>query len=175
MAIEEREEVVTVKGDSVTLLGPEIKEGDGAPAFRVVDGEFQPVRLSDFSGKVCLISAVPSLDTGVCALQTKRFNEETQNFPKDVAVMTVSMDLPFAQKRFCDAEKVDRIKLLSDHVWREFGLNYGVLIKGMGLLARSVFVIGRDGRIAYKQIVPELSEHPDYDAALQATREATSR
>ena len=85
------------------------------------------------------------------------------------------MDLTFAQKRFCDAEKVDRIKLLYDHVWREFGLNYGILIKNMGLLARSVFVVGRDGRIAYKQIVPELSEHPDYEAALQSTREATSR
>ena len=175
MAIEEREGVVTVNGDPVTLVGPEVKEGDDAPVFRVVDGEFKQVRLSDFRGKVCLISAVPSLDTGVCALQTKRFNEEMQTFPQDVVVMTVSMDLPFAQKRFCDAEKTDRIKLLSDHVWREFGLNYGILIKNMGLLARSVFVIGRDGRIAYKQIVSELSEHPDYDTALQLTREEVSR
>ncbi len=172
MTPQEREGLVTVKGKPLTLLGPEVKVGDPAPDFRVVNVEFQPVKFSSFKGKASLISVVPSLDTGVCALQTKRFNDEILNLPSDVAVMTISMDLPFAQKRFCETEKVDRVLVLSDHVWREFGLNYGVLIKDMGLLARSIFVIGKDGRIAYKQIIPELSEHPDYDAAIAAIRKA---
>jgi thiol peroxidase len=162
-----------MKDDPVTLLGPEtpVDVGDPAPDFRVVDGAFQPVTLEDVKGRVVLISAVPSLDTGVCSAQTKRFNEEAARLPDDVSVLTISMDLPFAQKRFCDAEKVDRIRVLSDHVWRSFGLSYGVLIKDMGLLARSVWVIGKDGRIAYRQIVSEVTEHPDYDAALAAARE----
>jgi len=170
MSEQERTGIVTMKGAPLTLLGPELKEGDPAPGFRAVDAGFKPVSLSDFSGKVCLISAVPSLDTGVCAVQTKRFNDEVERLPGKVAVLTISMDLPFAQKRFCDAEKIDRITVLSDHVWREFGLRYGVLIKDMGLLARSVFVVSNDC-IAYRQIVPEVTQHPDYDAALAAVRE----
>ena len=169
---QEREGVVTIHGKPAIVLGGDVKVGDAAPDFRAVDGSFQPVRLSSFRGRPCLISAVPSLDTPVCSLQTKRFNDEMQKLPREVLVMTISMDLPFAQKRFCEAEKVDRILVLSDHVWREFGLSYGLLIKDMGLLARSIFVVGKDGRIAYRQIVPELTSHPDYDAALAAVRKA---
>jgi thiol peroxidase len=172
MSAAERGRVVTMKGNPVTFLGPALNVGDVAPDFQVVDQAFQPVHLADFRGRPCLISAVPSLDTGVCALQTKRFNDEILQLPEDVAVLTISMDLPFAQKRFCEAEHVDRIRILSDHVWREFGTRYGLLIKDMGLLARSVFVISRDGRISYIEIVPEIGQHPDYDAALKAVRAA---
>ena len=174
MKPQEREGLVTVHGRPVVLLGCDTKVGDAAPDFRVVDAQFQPVRLSSFKGKPCLISAVPSLDTGVCALQTKRFNDEIRDLPPGVIVMTISADLPFAQKRFCEAEKVDRILVLSDHVWHEFGLSYGVLIKDMGLLARSIFVVGRNGHVAYREIVDELTNHPDYDAALAAIRKAAT-
>ncbi len=168
----ERKNAVAMKGNPLTLLGRAVKAGDSAPDFRVVDGAFQPVRLSDFRGKVVLISAVPSIDTGVCSAQTKRFNDEAAKLPGDVVMLTISMDLPFAQKRFCEAEKVARIRVLSDHVWRDFGAAYGVLIKDMGLLARSVFVVDRAGKVIYEQVVRELTTHPDYDAALAAVQKA---
>jgi thiol peroxidase len=167
---DERTGVVTFKGDPLTLLGPSRSVGDAAPPFQTVDGSFKPITLDDFKGRVLLVSAVPSLDTGVCAAQTRRFNDEAARLPDSVAVLTVSMDLPFAQARFCKAERVDKIKTVSDHIDRSFGLSYGVLVKGLGLLARSVWVIGTDGRIAYKQIVPEMTEHPDYEAALAAAK-----
>jgi thiol peroxidase len=169
---EERKGVVTMQGNPLVLLGPQLAVGDRAPEFTAVDGEWSEVCLGDFRGKAVLISAVPSLDTGVCAAQTKRFNEEAASLPDDVAVITISQDLPFAQGRFCGAEGIDGIRVLSDHVEADFGLSYGVLIKGMRLLARSVWVVGKDGRIAYVQIVPELTDHPDYDAALEAARKA---
>ncbi len=168
----QRSGVVTLKGQPLTLLGPAIKVGQKAPDFQVVDEAFKPVRLSDFRGKAVLIAAVPSLDTPVCSMETKRFNEEAAKLPKDVVVLTISMDLPFAQKRFCEAEKVGGIQVLSDCVDHDFGQNYGVLIKGMGLLARSIFVVGKDGTIRYEQIVPEVTNHPDYDAALKAIKQA---
>jgi len=168
MTHQQRKGIVTLRGNPVTLLGPELKPGDRAPEFTVVDADFKPVRLSDSKGKARLISVVPSLDTSVCSAQTKRFNDEVAKLPDNVAVLTISMDLPFAQKRFCAAEKVDRVQVLSDHVKREFGLAYGVLIEEMGLLARAVFVVGRDDRVAYVQIVPEVAQQPDYDAALAA-------
>lgn len=170
MQIQERAGIVTMKGEQVTLLGPDLQTGAAAPDFRVVDQAFEPIKLSDFKGRACLISVVPSLDTGVCALQTKRFNDEVAKLPDDVVMMTVSMDLPFAQKRFCEAEKIDRIQILSDSVWREFGLRYGVLIKDMGLLARSIFIVDRQGNIAYKEIVADISSQPDYDTALNIIR-----
>jgi len=150
----------------VTLLGEQVNVGQQAPAFKVVDKNFAPVTLSDFSGQTLLISVVPSLDTGVCSIQTKRFNEEAEKLPKNITILTISNDLPFAQKRFCDAEKVDSVKVLSDSVWREFGANYGLLIKDMGLLTRAIFIINDQGKIVYKELVANISQHPDYDKAL---------
>lgn len=166
---------VTIKGKPVDLVGAPVSEGEAAPDFKVVDASFKPLKLSDYRGQVVLISAVPSLDTGVCSLQTKRFNEEAAHLPTNVVILTISEDLPFAQKRFCEAEKVDRIRVLSDSVWREFGSKYGILIQDMGLLARSVWIVNQEGRIAYRQIVAELSTHPDYDAALKAARATAAR
>ena len=166
---------VTMRGKPVVLLGTPVETGSPAPDFRVVDGSFKPVRLSDFKGQVVLISAVPSLDTPVCSLQTKRFNEEAAQLPSNVVVLAISADLPFAQKRFCESEKVDRIRTLSDSVWRDFGTKYGILIENMGLLARSVWIVAPDGRVGYRQIVPEITTHPDYDAALKAARETAGR
>jgi thioredoxin-dependent peroxiredoxin len=167
--------LVTMGGKPLVLVGNRVRAGDSAPDFKAVDAGFKTVTLADFKGKVVLISAVPSLDTKVCSLQTKRFNEESAKLPGDVVIVTISADLTFAQKRFCATEGIDRIKVLSDSVWHDFGLKYGLVIKDMGLLARSVFVVGKDGKIAYEQIVPELSNHPDYDAALKAARDACSR
>lgn len=126
--------------------------------------------LSDFKGKTVLISAVPSLDTGVCALQTKRFNSEVGHFSDDVIMLTISTDLPFAQKRFCKVENVDKIKVLSDSVWRDFGEKYGLLIQDYGLLARAIFIIDAEGKLQYQELVPNITEHPNYDAALEALK-----
>ena len=168
----ERAGAVTMKGNPLTLVGPDIQVGRTVPDFRVVDMAFAPVRLADFAGKPILISAVPSLDTGICSLQTKRFNEEIAKLPEGVVVLTISADLPFAQKRFCDAEKVGSIKVLSDCVNKDFAHKYGVLIKDMGLLTRAIFVIGKDSTLLYKEIVPEVASHPDYDRALAEIRKA---
>lgn len=157
----------------ITLLGHQVNVGDKAPEFKVVNESFIPVNLADFANKIILISAVPSLDTGVCSLQTKRFNEEVVNLPKDIQILTISNDLPFAQKRFCKAENIDNITVLSDSVWRDFATKYGILIKDMGLLTRSIFIIDSNGKIAYKELVPNISDHPDYDMAL-ATLKALS-
>jgi thiol peroxidase len=170
---EERTGLVTMKGNPVVLLGPSLKVGDPAPDFAAVDRQWQKVSLSGFRGKAVLISAVPSVDTSVCSLQTKRFNEAAAALPPDAVVLAVSQDLPFALDRFCGAEGVDRLQVLSDHVDAEFGMSYGVLIKGMRLLARSIFVIDKEGRIAYIELVPEITTHPDYDAALEALRKLT--
>lgn len=150
----------------VTLLGNQVNIGDDAPNFKVVTESFAPVTLAEFKHKPVLISVVPSLDTGVCSIQTKRFNDEVANLPADVVMLTISNDLPFAQKRFCKTEKVASIKVLSDAVWRDFGHNYGLLIKDMGLLTRAIFIIDVDGKIAYKELVGNISQHPDYDSAL---------
>lgn len=157
---------VKANGKPVALLGNQIEVGQQAPDFRVVDDKFKIKTKHDFAGKPLLISAVTSLDTGVCSLQTKRFNDAMELLPQDVEVITISADLPFAQKRFCQAENIERIQTYSDSVWRDFAMNYGLLIKDMGLLARAVFVIGPDNEVVYKEIVSELSEQPDYDAAL---------
>jgi thiol peroxidase len=166
MSENEREGVMTVSGKPRTLLGPELRVGDVAPNFRVADGAFKSVSLADFKGRPVLISVVPSLDTGLCAKQTIRFNQELASMPADVVVLTISRDLAFAQKRFCEAEKIDRALVLTDAVWLEFGEKYGVLIKDMGLLARSVFLVDREGLLQHVEIVPEMSDPPDYDTAL---------
>jgi len=155
----------------VTLLGEQIKVNKQAPDFKVVDGNFAPVNLSDYKNQILLISVVPSLDTGICSLQTKRFNDEVANFPKNITMLTISNDLPFAQKRFCKVEKVDNIKILSDSVWHDFGRKYGLIIKDMGLLTRSIFIIDNQGKIAYKELVANLSSHPNYDQALKALKD----
>ncbi|GAB3004126.1 thiol peroxidase [Psychrosphaera aestuarii] len=163
-------DIVKANGKAVVLLGNQVQVGDIAPDFKVVDANFSLKTKADFSGKPLLISAVPSLDTGVCSIQTKRFNEEVDNLPQDVVMLTVSADLPFAQKRFCQAEDIDKLMTLSDSVWRDFAMNYGLLIKDMGLLARAIFVISPDDKIVYKEVVSELSEQPNYDAALAVLR-----
>mgnify|MGYP005990384291 FL=1 len=154
----------------VTLLGNQVNVADKAPNFKVVDKNFAPIQLADFSGKTLLISVVPSLDTGVCSLQTKRFNEEAAKLPKNITVLTISNDLPFAQKRFCKVENVDHVKVVSDSVWRDFGENYGLIIKDMGLLTRAIFIIDNQGIIKYKELVANISQHPNYESALTAVK-----
>lgn len=167
---QERTGVITFKGNPMTLLGPDLKVGDPAPDFRVVDNGLQPVTRDSGKGKVQLLTVVPSLDTPVCDTMTRRFNEEAAQLPAGVEVFTISLDLPFAQKRWCGNAGLDRVKTLSDYQDRSFGLNYGVLIKELKLLARSVFVIGKDGKIAYREIVKEVTTEPDYAAALAAAK-----
>jgi len=164
----ERKGVVTMKGRPITLIGPDIKPGDKAPEFTVLDGTLGEVRLRDFAGKTKVISVTPSLDTPVCDLQIRRFNHEAANLPQDVVVLNISMDLPFAISRFCTTAEIDRAKALSDHREASFGTLYGVLIKEMRLLARSIFIIDRDDVVRYKEIVPDQSNHPDYEKALSA-------
>ena len=164
--MEERSGVVTMKGNPLTLLGGEIKVGDMAPDFVVVDNDLQPVRFSSYSGKIVVISAVPSLDTPVCDMETRRFNDEAG----DVVILTISMDLPFAQKRWCGAAGVDRVITLSDYRDAEFGKAYGALIKELRLLARMVFVVDQSGVVRYVQTVKELTQEPDYEAVLAAVR-----
>ncbi|MDP2898694.1 MAG: thiol peroxidase [bacterium] len=168
--MKERAGLVTMKGNPLTLLGNEVKAGDKAPDFVALDTSLSPVRFSSFRGKVCILSSVPSLDTPVCDLETRRFNEEAGKLGEDVVVLTVSMDLPFAQKRWCGAAGVTRVKTLSDHRDASFGMAYGVLIKELRLLARAVFVVDRQGTIRYVQLVKEVSSEPDYDAVLKAVR-----
>lgn len=166
--MEERTGVITIHGDPLTLVGKEIKVGEKAPDFVVLDNELSPVELSSFQGKVCVISVVPSLDTPVCDIQTRRFNEEASKLGSDVVILTISMDLPFAQKRWCGAAGVDKVTTLSDHRDASFGTSYGVLIKELRLLARAVFVVDRDGVVRYVQLVEEVTNEPDYKSALDA-------
>lgn len=169
---QERKGLVTFKGGPVTLVGPELKAGDPAPDFKALDQGLAEVTLKSSAGKVRLISVVPSLDTGICDQQTRRFNEEAAKLPDRVAVLTVSVDLPFAQKRYCGAGAISRIQTLSDHRDTAFGLAYGVLMKELRLLARAIFVVGADDRIRYVEIAKEIGTHVDYDKALAATRQA---
>jgi len=162
----ERKGIITIHSNPLTLVGPELKVGDKAPDFTVLDNDLREVTLKDFAGKIKIISVTPSLDTPVCDLQARRFNQEAAGFSSDVAVLNISMDLPFAIARFCNAAGIDRVKTLSDHREASFGNAYGVLIKELRLLARSIFIIGKDDVIAFKQIVPEVTDHPDYESAV---------
>lgn len=163
----ERTGIVTMHGNPLTLLGQEVKAGDAAPDVTLLDNDFNPSTISSYKGKICVISSVPSLDTPVCDIETRRFNQEAENLGKDVAILTVSMDLPFAQKRWCGAAGVDRVITLSDHRDASFGKAYGMLIKELRLLARGIFVIDREGTVRYVQIVNEMSEEPDYEEVIE--------
>jgi len=166
--MEIRTGIVTMKGNPLILIGKEVKVGDSAPDFEVLGNDLSPVKLSSFRGKVCVISSVPSLDTPVCDMETRKFNQEAGKLNADVQILTISMDLPFAQKRWCGAAGVDKVVTLSDHRNASFGTAYGVLIKELRLLARCVFVVDREGIIRYIQMVKEITEEPDYEAIMDA-------
>lgn len=168
----ERKGVVTAKGNPLTLLGKEIKAGDRAPDFTVVDIEQKTVTLKDIKAKIKLFSVVPSLDTSVCDLQTQRFELEAASIPGDVGIFTFSMDLPFAQSRYCGAHAITKLKTLSDHIYASFGMAYGVLIKENRLLSRSIFVIDGNNMIRYVEYVKDISTHPDYIKAIEALKRA---
>jgi thiol peroxidase len=167
---QERQGLITFKGNPMTLVGQPVKAGDAAPDFRVVDTALQPVTLASSAGKVRLITVVPSLDTPVCDTMTRTFNQDAANLSDQVAVYTISLDLPFAQKRWCGNAGIDRVQTLSDYQERSFALNYGLLIKELKLLARVVLVIDAVGKVSYLQIVPEVTAEPDYAAALAAVK-----
>lgn len=169
--MQERDGLVTMKGNPITLLGTEPQVGDRAPDFEAIDNALNPVSFNSFRGKVCIISSVPSLDTPVCDMETRRFNDEAGRLGEDVEILTISMDLPFAQKRWCGAAGVDRVQTLSDHRDAAFGEAYGVLIKGLRLLARAVFVVDKEGTVRYIELVKEIASEPDYDAILTAVKE----
>jgi thiol peroxidase len=169
----ERKGIVKFKGNPLTLLGQEVKAGETAPDAEVLDNNLTAVKLSGFRGKVCVICSVPSLDTPVCDTQTRKFNEQAASLGDDVVVLTISMDLPFAQKRWCGSANIENVQTLSDHRNGEFGNVFGVLIKELRLLARAVFVVDAEGIIRYIQIVDEVTNEPDYEAALQAVKEIT--
>ena len=167
----ERTGLVTFGGNPMTLVGPELKVGDDAPDVEVIDNDLQPVRLSTYKGKVAIVAAVASLDTGTCDVETRRFNQEVGKLGDDVVVLTISMDLPFAQKRWCGAAGVETVKTFSDHRSAAFGEAWGVLMKELRLLARAVFVVDREGDIRYVELLGEVGDEPDYDAALKAAKE----
>ena len=167
----ERSAAVTMRGNPLTLVGNELTVGEPAPDVEVLDNDLNPVRLSNYKGKVCIVSTVPSLDTPVCDMETRRFNQEAADLGSDVVILTISTDLPFAQKRWCGAAGVDRVVTLSDHRDATFGNAYGVLIKELRLLARAVFVVDQEGIIRYSQLVSEIAEEPDYDAVIGAVKE----
>ena len=165
----ERPGATTLKGNSLTLIGPELKAGDKAPDFDVVDNGLQPVTLASTGSSVRIFSVVPSLDTPVCDAQTKRFNEEASRLP-GVEIFTVSMDLPFAQKRWCGAMGVDKVKMLSDHRSGSFGQAYGTLIKELRIESRAIFVVDPSNIVRHAEYVKEVADHPNYDSALAAAR-----
>jgi thiol peroxidase len=168
--MKERPGLVTIKGNPLTLVGNEVQIGQPAPDFTALDNDLEAVDFSSYRGKVCVISSVPSLDTPVCDAQTRRFNGEAAKLGDDVVILTISMDLPFAQKRWCGAAGVDRVQTLSDHRDASFGKAYGMLLMELRLLARGVLVVDRDGIIRYFQLVREVAEEPDYQAALDAVQ-----
>ena len=168
--MKERIGLITMRGNPLTLIGNEVKAGEVAPDFVVLDNNLSPVKFSSFRGKICVVTSVPSLDTPVCEIETKRFNEEAGRLGPEVAVLTISMDLPFAQKRWCGAAGVTKVQTLSDYRDASFGMAYGVLIKELRLLARAVFLVDKGGKIQYLELVKEISKEPDYEAVLRALK-----
>lgn len=168
----ERPAATTMRGKPLTLVGPELKAGDKAPDFDVVSEALQPVNLEKTGNGVRIFSVIPSLDTPVCDAQTKRFNEEAAKLP-NVEIYTVSMDLPFAQKRWCGAMGVDKLKMVSDHRTGSFGEHYGTMIKDLRIESRAIFVLDKDNTIKHVEYVKEVADHPNYDAALAAARALT--
>ena len=164
--MEQRTGLVTMKGKPLTMVGNDVKIGQKAPDFVAIDNNLAAVKFSTYHGKICIISSVISLDTPVCDIQTRKFNEEASRLGSGVVILTLSMDLPFAQKRWCGAAGVDRIQTLSDHRDASFGTSYGVLIKEHRLLARAIFLVDREGLLQYKELVKEVTHEPDYDAVL---------
>ena len=166
----ERKGIITFKGNPFTLLGTPVEKGAAAPEFAVLANNLSPKTLADYKGKVVIISVVPSLDTGVCDLQTRRFNSEAAALGDAVQILTISCDLPFAQARWCGAAGADKLETLSDHKELSFGMAYGVVIKELRLLTRSIFVIDKAGKVAYMEIVPEVTSAVNFDAALAAAK-----
>ena len=165
---------VTMRGAPMPLAGPELYIGDRAPDFKLQQRSpegLKDVILTDYTGKTLILSVVPSLDTPVCEMQTKRFNEEAASLPTDIEILTVSMDLPFAQARFCSSKGTDRLKTASDHIDANFGLAYGTLMSTIRLECRAVFVVSPDSTLRYVEYVPEVTDQPNYDAALISARE----
>jgi thiol peroxidase len=162
---------VTMQGRPMALQGDEIKPGMPAPDFKVTDNDMLPMKFSrTYGGKIAVISVVPSLDTPVCDLQTRRFNKEAEALGPDIGVLTISMDLPFAQKRWCGAAGVKAVRTFSDYQKADFGKAWGVLIKDLRLLARAVFIVDKDGIVKYAQLVPEVTQEPNYDEVLTALK-----
>jgi thiol peroxidase len=168
--VKERNGIVTMKGTPWTLLGNELKVGDKAPEFELVNNDLAPFKFSSLAGKVAILSAVPSLDTPVCDMETRRFNKEAEKLGPDTAILTISMDLPFAQKRWCGAAGVNNVMTLSDYKNASFGESYGVLLKDLRLLARVIFVVDKKGIIKYIQYVKEVTDEPNYDEVLEAVK-----
>lgn len=165
-----QERQASLKGNPITLVGPQLQAGDKAPDFTLNKSLVDTVSLNDYAGKIKLISVVPSIDTGVCDAQTRRFNEEAAKLGESVAVLTVSADLPFAQARWCGAAGIDQVTLLSDYKGNEFGLAYGVYIKELALDMRAIFVLDANNTITYVEVLGEMTEHPNYEAAVEAVR-----
>ncbi len=173
-AITQRTGLVTLNGHPITLLGRPARVGEKAPPFKAVANNMTVYHFHPGHGKVWILSSVPSLDTPVCSRETRHFNEVASTLGKDVGIITISMDLPFAQKRWCGAKGIKHLRTVSDYRFHSFAMAYGVLMKQNGLLARQVVVIGKNGRIAYVQLVPELSHHPHYAPILAAARRAAA-
>ena len=169
----ERKDMVTFKGNPITLLGEEVKKGDKAKDFTVLGTDLSEIKLSDYAGKTVVISVFPSVDTGVCALQLARFNQEAANFDKNVQLITISADLPFALGRYCADKGIKNALTASDHKELDFGTKYGFVIKELRLLSRGTVIVDKDGIIKYVEYVKEVGEHPDYEKALEVIKELT--
>ncbi len=171
MPVQEQTHTVTMKGNPITLVGNKLEVGQKAPECTLVANDLSENKLSALiKDKICILSVVPSLDTAICDLQTRRFNQEAAKLGQNVRILTISMDLPFAQKRWCGAAGVDKVQTLSDYRYASFGEACGVLIKGLRLLTRALFVVDQKGVVQYVQIVPEVTKEPDYEPALNAVK-----